>query len=72
MLAQSVMATTHQLVRSLQGGGRPASLRRLMDERQRLLAELARDVNTSGGVGSLTALRDAVAESDRTLEALIG
>jgi hypothetical protein len=43
-----------------------------MGERQRLLAELARDVNTTEGVGALTALTAAVAESDRTLEALLG
>jgi hypothetical protein len=47
-------------------------MRRLMGERRELLARLARDVNTPEAVGSLTALRAAVAESDRTLEALLG
>jgi hypothetical protein len=47
-------------------------MRHLMGERRQLLARLARDVNSSGSVGSLTALRAAVAESDRTLEALLG
>jgi hypothetical protein len=72
MLAQNVTAATHQLVRSLCVGGRPAAIRRLMGERRRLLAELARNVNASGGVGSLAALEAAVAESDHALEQLIG
>jgi hypothetical protein len=72
MLAQNVMASTHQLVRSLCDGGGSAAIRRLMGERRRLLAELARNVNASGGVGSLAALEAAVAESDQALEQLIG
>jgi hypothetical protein len=71
LLVKDVNACTILLVLSLQNGQRPASIRRLMGERQRLLAELARDVNTSEGVGALTALAAAVAESDRTLEALL-
>jgi hypothetical protein len=72
MLARSVMASTHQLVRSLRDGRTPAAIRRLMGERRRLLAELARYVNAPGGDGSLAALEAAVGESDRTLEKLIG
>jgi hypothetical protein len=72
LLAQGVMASTHRLVRSLREGRRPAAIRRLMGERRRLLAELARYVNAGEGVGSLAALEAAVGESDRTLEKLIG
>lgn len=72
MLTQNVMACTHRLVRDLQGGAPPASIRATMRRRQRLLAQLARDVNTPGEVGSLTALQSAVTESDRALECLIG
>jgi hypothetical protein len=72
LMAQSVMASTYQLVRGLRDGHPPTSMRRLMGERRELLARLARDVNTPEAVGSLTALRAAVAESDRTLEALLG
>jgi hypothetical protein len=72
LLAQNVTAYTYQLVSSLQNARAPAVIRRLMGDRQRLLAELARDVNAKEEVDSLAALRAAVAESDRTLEALIG
>jgi hypothetical protein len=72
LLAQSVMASTHQLVRLVRDGGQVTRIRHLMGERQRLLSELARYVNGTGGVGSLAALEAAVAESDRTLEALLG
>jgi hypothetical protein len=72
LMAQSVMASTHQLVRALRDGHTPVAMRRLMGQRRQLLAGLARDVNTPEEVGSLTALRAAVAESDRTLEALLG
>jgi hypothetical protein len=72
LLAQSVMASTHQLVRSVRDGRQPAAIRGLMGERRRLLAELARYVNVPGGAGSLAALEAAVNESDRTLEKLIG
>lgn len=71
LLAQGVMAVTHQLVRGLRDGRHTQSMRELMRERRRLLSELARDVNEHGEGGPLTALRSAVAESDRTLEALI-
>jgi hypothetical protein len=70
--AQSVMAFTHQLVRGLQDGHSTVAMHRLLGERRQSLARLARDVNTPEAVGSLTALRAAVAESDRTLEALLG
>lgn len=72
LLAQNVMAFTFRLAREVQERAPAATIRELMDERQRLMAELARHVNARGGAGPLAALRAAVAESDRTLEALIG
>jgi hypothetical protein len=72
LLARNVMATTYRLVRCMQGGSRSESIRRLMAERHRHLAELARYVNASAGVGSLAAISAAVTESDRTLETLLG
>jgi hypothetical protein len=72
LLAQNVTASTYQLVRSLQDARAPTVIRKLMGERRRLLSTLARDVNGAEGVDSLAALHAAVAESDRTLEALIG
>jgi len=71
LLIQNVTSTTYQLVRSLRDGRSRAAIRHLMGERRRLLTALARDVNGQQAVGSLTALHAAVAESDRTLEALI-
>ncbi|HWL63632.1 MAG TPA: hypothetical protein VNQ32_12590 [Steroidobacteraceae bacterium] len=72
LLAQNVMASTFQLVRSVCERAPTATIRELMGERQRQMADLARHVNTGEGAGSLAALRAAVAESDRTLEQLIG
>lgn|SRR5688572_11746319 len=72
LLAQGVVASTLQLVRDLRDAGDTATIRGLMAERHRLLGELARYMNTERHVGSLTALAAAVAESDRTLEAMIG
>jgi hypothetical protein len=72
MLALGVVASTLQLVRSMADGHAPAAVQDLMQERRRLLAELARNVDSPVAVGSLAALAAAVAESDRTLGALIG
>lgn len=72
MLARNVMASTQQLVHSLRDGRAPPAIRRLMGERRRLLAELARYVDVPGGDDLLAALEAAVSESDRTLEKLIG
>ncbi|HTQ36800.1 MAG TPA: hypothetical protein VMH77_07170 [Steroidobacteraceae bacterium] len=71
LLARGVVATTLQLVRALQGG-RPAVAQGLVRERRRLLAELARNMNNPAQAGLLAALEAAVAESDRTVGALIG
>jgi hypothetical protein len=72
LLARGVVASTMALVRAVQVGREPAEVQGMMQERRRLLTELARNVNTPGEVGSLAALAAAVAESDRTLGALIG
>jgi hypothetical protein len=72
MLALGVVASTLQLVRAVEDGRQPAAVQDLMQERRRLLAELARKVDSPVAVGSLAALTAAVAESDRTLGALIG
>jgi hypothetical protein len=72
LLARNVTATTYQLARGMVDARPGEVIRGLMAERQRLLAELARHVNVSVGAGSLAALRAAVAESDRTLEQMIG
>jgi hypothetical protein len=72
LLALSVVASTLQLVRALQNGGETANVRCLMQQRRRLLARLARKMDDPGHVDSLAALTAAVAESDRTLGALLG
>lgn len=72
MLARGVIAATLQVVHAMRDGRPPATVRRLMQQRQCLLAELARKVDDPGNVGSLTALQAAVAESDRTLGLLLG
>ncbi len=71
MLALGVVASTLRLVRALNDGDSEVNVRGLMSERRRLLGELARKVNDPAHVGSLAALEAAVAESDRTLGALI-
>jgi len=72
LLALGVIASTLQLVRAMEDGREPAAVRDLMRERRRLLADLARKVDAPEHVGSLAALAAAVAESDRTVGALIG
>ena len=71
LLARGVVASTRQLVLALQDGQEPAAVYGLMAERQRLLAELARKVNAPEHVQSLAVLTAAVAESDRTMGALL-
>lgn len=71
LLAQGVTASTFQIVRGVLGAADSDAIRSLMAERQRLLGELARYMNTERHVGSLAALRASVAESDRTLEILL-
>jgi hypothetical protein len=71
LLVQGVVASTLQLVRSVRDGRESQAVRGLMLERRRMLAELARDESVAGMPGALWALREAVVESDRTLEALL-
>lgn len=71
LLVQGVIASTMQLVRSVRDGQDAPAVRRLMLERRRMLAELALDEAVQGLPGSAWALREAVVESDRTLEALL-
>ena len=71
LLVQGVIASTKQLVRSVRDGQDAPAVRRMMQERRRMLAELALDEAVQGMPGSVWALREAVAESDRTLEALL-
>jgi hypothetical protein len=71
LLVQGVIASTTQLVRLVRDGRDAAAVRRLMRERRRMLAELTRDDAVQGRPGSAWALREAVVESDRTLEALL-
>mgnify|MGYP006981531580 FL=1 len=70
LLVLGVLASTNQLVRGLAEGLPQAQLEELMRERRRMLGELTADdgVELAGRMGALTA---AVAESDRTVEALI-
>ena len=70
LLVLGVLASTNQLVRGLADGAPQARLVELMRERRRMLGELTAvdGVELAGRMGALTA---AVAESDRTVEALI-
>jgi hypothetical protein len=71
LLAQGVIASTLQLVRSVRDGRETKAVRELMLERRRMLAELTLDDSVQGLPGSAWALREAIVESDRTLEALL-
>jgi hypothetical protein len=71
LLVQGVVASTMQLVRSVRDGLPPGAVRQLMLDRRRMLARLP--LHEAGAEqGSTWALHAAVAESDRTLEALLG
>jgi hypothetical protein len=71
LLVQGVIASTMQLVRSVRDGQDAAAVRGLMLERRRMLEELTLDETVQVLPGSVWALREAVVESDRTLEALL-
>ena len=60
-----------QLVRCLRGGERGEPLRHLLAERRRMLRELQAARAGASPCTSMAALAAAVAESDRTVEALI-
>lgn len=71
MLVLGVLASTNQLVRGLADGVPADELAGLMRERRRMLGELDAAMGGAGFAGRLRALSAAVAESDRTVEALI-
>jgi len=70
LLVLGVLASTNQLVRGLADGEPPERLLGLMRERRRMLGDLDA-VAGSGFAGRMRALSAAVAESDRTVEALL-
>lgn len=72
LLVQGVMASTAQLVRSVRDGREAGEVRGLMSERRRLLGELVEQERGPENASLLVALAQAVAESDRTLEHLLG
>lgn len=71
LLVLGVLASTNQLVRGLADGVPQARLVELMHERRRMLGELVAVIDGAGFAGRMGALSAAVAESDRTVEALI-
>jgi hypothetical protein len=66
------MASTAQLVRGVRDGRSPPEVRMLMSERRRMLQELVLQEADPVNALTLESLEEAVAESDRTLEALLG
>jgi hypothetical protein len=70
LLVQGVIAATTFLVHHARDSRDPAALRRLMAERQRMLRQLSAVDCDAAARDCLGALQAAVAESDRTLEAL--
>jgi len=71
LLVLGVLASTNQLVRGLSEGVPQDGLLELMRERRRMLGELDAVADGAGFTGRMLALSAAVAESDRTVEALI-
>ena len=72
LLVQGVMASTAPLVRGVHDGRRPVEVRALMSERRRMLRELIEQEDAPENRETLGFLEQAVAESDRTLEDLLG
>ena len=72
LLVQGVLASTAHLVRELRDGAPSGDLMGLMSARRRMLGELAATPGCPEFHSSIRALGAAVAESDRTVEALIG
>ncbi|MGC4028536.1 MAG: hypothetical protein QM696_06675 [Steroidobacteraceae bacterium] len=67
-----MMASTAQLVRSVRDGRQPGEVRDLMSVRRRLLRDLVAQEHAPVNLATLESLEQAVAESDRTLEDLLG
>ncbi len=72
LLVQGVMASTARLVRGVRDGRDPIEVRCLMSERRRMLGELVAQEPEEANIATLAALASAGAESDRTLENLLG
>ena len=71
LLVLGVLASTNQLVRGLSEGVPRDRLEELMRERRRMLGELDAVADGAGFADRMLALSAAVAESDRTVEALL-
>jgi hypothetical protein len=71
LLVLGVTASTARLVRSLRDGCAGDQIQQLMSERRRMLRELAVGLSGPEFAGRMQALGAAVAESDRTVEALL-
>lgn len=71
LLVLGVLASTNQLVRGLSEGVPEWRLLELLRERRRMLGELAAVTEGAVFASRMRALSAAVAESDRTVEALI-
>jgi hypothetical protein len=65
------MATTAELVRGLSDGSDARLVRQKMSERRRMLGELIQSISGPAQEAKAVALSSAVAESDRTLEAML-
>jgi hypothetical protein len=71
LLGLGIVASTNRLVRLVRDRSEDGPIRELMVERRRLLCALATSHWDSENLHCLDAVRSAVAESDRTLEALL-
>jgi hypothetical protein len=71
LLVQGVLASTIRLVDLVQDQREAGQVRQLMSERRRLLCEIESRLSDATHRQCLDAMRAAVVESDRTLEALI-
>jgi hypothetical protein len=71
LLVLGVTASTARLVRGLRDGSDQQQLRVLMTERRRMLQSLEAALPEAAFAEPMQALGAAVAESDRTVEALL-
>jgi hypothetical protein len=68
---RGILAVTAQLVRDAADPRKRDVMHGMLDERRRILAELARDLHEDGPTRCLDALMAAVEESDRTFGQLL-
>jgi hypothetical protein len=71
LLVQGVLASTIRLVNLVQERREAGQVRQLMSERRRLLYEIESGLSDPAHRLCLDAMRAAIVESDRTMEALI-